>query len=89
MSNFFYMKKPPLKLVQLAAKLPKRSYALILILDGRVENPEFVAYHREGNNDKCWNYCLAKWKKTVYPTLERSNVQYWEYNCGQLSPIKL
>ena len=76
-------------MVQLAAKLPKRSYALILILDGRVENPEFVAYHREGNNDKCWNYCLDKWKRTVYPTLKRSVVEYWEYNCGQLSPIKL
>lgn len=79
------MRKPPINLIRLACKLPKRSHALILILDGRVENPEFVVPHLEGDNDECWNIKLAKWKRSVYPTLTRSVVEYWEYHNGELS----
>lgn len=89
MSNFFYMKKPPQKLRELAAKLPRTGHALILVLDGRVENPEFVAYHLKGDNDRCWDFCFNKWKRTVYPTLARSVVDYWEFHKGELSRMKL
>jgi hypothetical protein len=89
MSNFFHMKKPPQKLRELAAKLPRTGHALILVLDGRVENPEFVAYHLNGDNDRCWDFCFNKWKRTVYPTLARSVVDYWEFHRGELSRVKI
>lgn len=89
MSDFFHMKKPPQKLRELAAKLPRTGHALILVLDGRVENPEFVAYHLKGDNDRCWDFCFNKWKRTIYPTLARSVVDYWEFHKGELSRVRL
>lgn len=70
------MRRPPLKIQLLSPKLPP--HAFVVILDGDVQNPEFVAYHMEGGNDRCWDHNLAKWKRTVLPSLRRSNCEFWQ-----------
>ena len=77
-----YNKKPPLKLQLLGAKLPK--HAFVVILDGEVQNPEFVAEDM-GEGDKSWKFLLQKWKRRVYPQLARSKVEYWEWHCPEWS----
>ena len=77
--NKIYMRKPPLKLQVLSAKLPK--HAFVVILDGDVQNPEFATDYVTG--EKGWEGMMEKWKRTVYPQLARSNVEYWEWHRGE------
>jgi hypothetical protein len=84
------MAKPPLKLTEYVSKMPRRCHALIVILDGgKVENPEFVCYRREGDNDECFTTAFSKWKRKVLPTLKRSNVEFWELHNGELTNVNL
>lgn len=55
----------------MANKMPRRSHALFLIIDGRVENPEFVVWGLDDYRDELW-----KWKKTPH-TIAGKNVEYW------------
>jgi hypothetical protein len=43
-----------------------------------------VAYSRDEYADE-----LAKWKRTVLPTLKRSNVDFWELHNGNHAPVNL
>ena len=84
------MAKPPLKLTEYVSKMPKRCHALLVILDGgKVENPEFVCYRREGDNDECFSTAMDKWRRKVLPTLKRSNVNFWELHNGELTKVNL
>lgn len=64
----------------LRAKLKRHS--LILVLDGRVENPEFSVSSREEFDER-----LAKWKRSLLPTLKRSNVEFWELHRGEFTRV--
>lgn len=79
------MRKPPINLVMYAHKMPRRCRALLVILDGgKVEHPEFVAYDEVEYQKE-----MSKWKRTVLPTLRRSNVEFWELTNGHLEKVNL
>jgi hypothetical protein len=79
------MRKPPINLTQYTHKMPRRCHALLVILDGgKVEHPEFVAYSRDEFATE-----MAKWKRTVLPTLRRSNVEFWELHNGDHQAVNL
>lgn len=82
------MAKPPLKLQHYVAKMPRSIHAFFAIVDGYVDNPEFVADYLEGDNEYCWSRNMQKWKREVLPTLKRSKVTYWELHKGVLSEWK-
>lgn len=46
--------KAPILMEAMLAKMPTRCYALILVIDGRVENPEFVVWDRDSFNEELW-----------------------------------
>jgi hypothetical protein len=46
--------KAPIAMQAMLAKMPNRCYALILVIDGRVENPEFVVWDRDSFNEELW-----------------------------------
>jgi len=79
------MRKPPIKLIEYVHKMPRRCRSLLVIIDGgKVENPEFVAYTKDEFSAE-----MSKWKRTVLPTLKRSNVEFWELHNGELSNVNL
>lgn len=63
--------KPPYALTLMANKMPLKSHALFLIIDGRVENPEFVVWGLDDYREELW-----RWKKTKH-TIAGNNVEYW------------
>ena len=46
--------KAPISMQAVIAKMPVRCYALILVIDGRVENPEFVVWDKDSFNEELW-----------------------------------
>ena len=46
--------KAPIAMQAVLAKMPTRCFALILVIDGRVENPEFVVWDRDSYNEELW-----------------------------------
>lgn len=50
--------KAPIAMQAVLAKMPTRCFALILVIDGRVENPEFVVWDRDSFAEEIW-----KWRK--------------------------
>jgi hypothetical protein len=46
--------KAPIQMEAMLAKMPTRCYALILVIDSRVENPEFVVWDRDSFNEELW-----------------------------------
>lgn len=79
------MRKAPINLMMYAHKMPQRCRALLVILDGgKVEHPEFVAYSKDEYAKE-----MSKWKRTVLPTLRRSNVEFWELVNGTLTNVNL
>lgn len=46
--------KAPVTMQEMLAKMPVRCYALILVIDGRVENPEFVVWSEDSFNEELW-----------------------------------
>lgn len=63
--------KPPTMMSHMAAKMPRESWALFLIIDGRVENPEFVVWDRDSYAEELW-----KWKRKEVRVAGR-NVEFW------------
>lgn len=50
--------KAPIAMQAVLAKMPTRCFALILTVDGRVENPEFVVWDKDSFAEELW-----KWRK--------------------------
>ena len=48
---------PPTAMAHMASKMPRESPALFVVVDGRVENPEFVVWDRDSFTESFW-----KWK---------------------------
>ena len=46
--------KAPITMQAMIAKMPTRCYALILVIDGRVENPEFVVWDKDSFDEELW-----------------------------------
>ena len=46
--------KAPIAMQAMLAKMPTRCYALVLVIDGRVENPEFVVWDKDSFNEELW-----------------------------------
>lgn len=44
--------KAPIAMQAMLAKMPTRCYSLILVIDGRVENPEFVVWDQDSFNEE-------------------------------------
>jgi hypothetical protein len=55
----------------MAAKMPRRSHALFLVIDGRVENPEFVVHDLESYREELW-----KWKRKAV-RVDGRHVEFW------------
>jgi len=54
-------------------KMPKTCYALVLIIDGVVENPEFVVWGRDD-----FSYFYWRWVKLTYPNINRKrHIKYF------------
>jgi hypothetical protein len=62
---------PPALMAHMAAKMPRESFALFLVIDGRVENPEFVVWDRDSFSAELW-----KWKRKEVRVNGR-NVEFW------------
>lgn len=52
--------------------MPTSAHALIVIIDGRMENPEFVVWGLDDFNEEMW-----KWKKRLHEHLSNKRVEYW------------
>ena len=63
---------PPTAMSHMASKMPRESFALFLIIDGRVENPEFVVWDRDSFTEELW-----KWKRRAV-RVSGSNVEFWQ-----------
>jgi hypothetical protein len=68
-------------MAHMAAKMPRESHALFLIIDGRVENPEFVVWDRDSYTEELW-----KWKRKPLRISGR-NVEFWAKHGQQYSRI--
>lgn len=62
---------PPTAMSHMASKMPRESHALFLVIDGRVENPEFVVWDRDSYAEELW-----KWKRKEVRVSGR-NVEFW------------
>ena len=62
---------PPTAMAHMAAKMPRRSHALFLVIDGRVENPEFVVWDLDSFREELW-----KWKRKEV-RVSGSHVEFW------------
>lgn len=62
---------PPIAMQAMAARMPVSCYALFLVIDGRVENPEFVVWGEDDFRVELW-----KWKKKGVTTTGRQ-VEFW------------
>lgn len=62
---------PPTMMSHMAAKMPRESHALFLVIDGRVENPEFVVWDRDSFTEE-----LCKWKRKEVRIAGR-NIEFW------------
>lgn len=62
---------PPTAMSHMASKMPRESHALFLVIDGRVENPEFVVWDRDSFTEELW-----KWKRKGVRVSGR-NVEFW------------
>lgn len=58
-------------MVHMSAKMPTRCFALFLVIDGRVENPEFVVWGEDDFKAEMW-----KWKKKGV-RVDGHNVEFW------------
>lgn len=56
----------------MSSKMPRESHALFLVIDGRVENPEFVVWDKDSFTEELW-----KWKRKGVRFDGRS-VEFWE-----------
>lgn len=62
---------PPTAMSHMASKMPRESHAFFLVIDGRVENPEFVVWDRDSFTEELW-----KWKRKEVRVSGR-NVEFW------------
>jgi hypothetical protein len=62
---------PPTAMAHMASKMPRESHALFLVIDGRVENPEFVVWDRDSYAEELW-----KWKRREVRVSGR-HVEFW------------
>lgn len=62
---------PPTMMAHMSAKMPRESFALFLVIDGRVENPEFVVWDRDSYAEELW-----KWKRKGV-RVDGRNVEFW------------
>jgi len=63
--------KAPTMMAHMAAKMPRECFALFLVIDGRVENPEFVVWDRDSYAEELW-----KWKRKGV-RVDGRNVEFW------------
>jgi hypothetical protein len=62
---------PPTAMSHMASKMPRRSHAMFLIIDGRVENPEFVVHDIDSYREELW-----KWKRKDN-RVAGSHIEFW------------
>lgn len=62
---------PPTAMSNMASKMPRESHALFLVIDGRVENPEFVVWDKDSFTEELW-----KWKRKAVRVSGR-HVEFW------------
>jgi hypothetical protein len=62
---------PPTAMAHMASKMPRESHALFLVIDGRVENPEFVVWDRDSFTEELW-----KWKRRAV-RVAGHHVEFW------------
>ena len=67
---------PPSAMAHMAAKMPRRSHALFLVIDGHVENPEFVVWTLDAFRDELW-----QWKRKEVRANGR-HIEFWAKHDG-------
>jgi len=60
----------------MAYKMPRKSHAIFLVIDGRVENPEFVVWTLKGFREELW-----KWKRKDN-RVAGNHIEYWAKHDG-------
>jgi len=63
---------PPTSIQNVCAKMPPSAYALILVIDGKMENPEFVVWRIDDYNEELW-----KWKRKMDGYMHKKHIEYW------------
>lgn len=62
---------PPTTMAHMASKMPPSSHALFVVIDGKVENPEFVVWGLDDYREELW-----KWKRKGVTTQGRA-IEFW------------
>ena len=63
--------RPTVPMQLMCAKMPRKSHAMFLVIDGRVENPEFVTHTLKGYNEELW-----KWKRKDN-RVDGKHIEFW------------
>lgn len=63
--------RPTIQMQLMCAKMPRTSHAMFLVIDGRVENPEFVVRDLKGYKEELW-----KWKRKDNRA-DGNNLEFW------------
>lgn len=66
------MRLPPTQILEQAAKMPKRSHALFIIVNGEPLNAEFCVWGLDDYFDEIW-----QWKKRPHADLNGKHVEAW------------
>jgi hypothetical protein len=65
--------KPPSVMMDQINRMPKASYSLICVVNGKVENAEYCVWDRDGHREELWKFK----KKVIQHNLNNQNIQYW------------
>jgi hypothetical protein len=63
--------RPPETMLVMSHKMPRKSHAMFLVVDGKVENPEFVVWTLKGFREELW-----KWKRKDN-RVAGNHIEYW------------
>jgi len=66
------MRLPPQAVLDQANRMPRRSYALFVVLNGHTENAEFCVWGKEDFLTEWW-----KWRKVRPGNIQGKHVEYW------------
>jgi hypothetical protein len=66
------MHNPPQSVIDQGNRMPRRSYALFVVLNDKAENAEFCVWGKEDFLVEWW-----KWRKSRPGNIKGKRVEYW------------
>lgn len=65
--------KPPSVMMDQINRMPKASYSLICVVNGKVENAEYCVWDKDGHRDELWKFR----RRIIASGLPIRGIQYW------------